>query len=68
MDDLDPVVYDAVRLPSVSVENPCDNAHFVLVDERLAQFGEEVRGRLDTGPVVLVEDEQASASRRDHGG
>ena len=34
----------------------------VVLGERLAQLGQQVRGRLDSGPVVLVEDQHARAA------
>ena len=36
-----------------------DHGHVVIGGERLAELGEQVGGRLDAGPVVLVEDEDA---------
>ena len=36
-----------------------DHGDVVVGGERLAELGEQVGGRLDTGPVVLVEDEKA---------
>ena len=36
-----------------------------VLEEPLAELGEEVRGRLDTRVVVLVEDEQARAGRQE---
>ena len=36
-----------------------DHGHVVVGGERLAELGQEVGGRLDAGPVVLVQDENA---------
>ena len=36
-----------------------DHGHVVVGGERLAELGEQVGGRLDTGPVVLVQNENA---------
>ena len=40
---------------------PGDDLDLVVLRERLAELGQEVRGRLDAGPVVLVEDEDPLA-------
>ena len=43
----------------MAVQHAGHDGDVVLVGERLAELGEQVRGRLDAGPVVLVEDEEA---------
>ena len=57
--DADAVVLDLPRLVLVTVEDPRDDLDLVVLRERLAELGQEVRRRLDAGPVVLVEDENA---------
>ena len=64
--DLDPVATLVVRLVLVPVEPARDHRHVVIGRERLAQLGEQVRRRLDAGPVVLVEDEQPRTAGRGH--
>jgi hypothetical protein len=58
-DDANPVVLDLPRLVLVPVQDARDDLHLVVLRERLAELGEEVCGRLDAGPVVLVQDENA---------
>ena len=55
------VVLDLPRLVLVSVQHPGDDLDLVVLRERLAELRQEVRGRLDTRPVVLVQDEDALA-------
>ncbi len=45
-----------------TVQPAGDDRDVVVDSERLAQLGEQVRGRLDAGPVVLVEDEETGAA------
>ena len=59
--DDDAVVLDLARLVLVAVEDAGDDLDLVVLRERLAELGQEVRGRLDAGPVVLVEDEDSLA-------
>ena len=61
-DDLDAVPPLVVRVVLVPEQPARDDRHVVLVRERLAELGQQLRGRLDPGPVVLVEDEQALAA------
>ena len=61
-DQLDAVPPLVVRIVLVAEQAPRDHGHVVLVRERLAELGEQVRRRLDAGPVVLVEDEQVRAA------
>jgi hypothetical protein len=58
-DDLHAVANLAPRQPLVSSQDARQHTNVVLVGQRLAQLGQQVRGRLDAGPVVLVDDEQA---------
>ena len=62
--DNDAVVLDLPRLVLVPVQDARDDLHLVVLCERLAQLGQEVRGRLHAGPVVLVEDENALPGHR----
>ena len=41
----------------VAVQMAGDDRDVVVARERLAELGEQLGGRLDPGPVVLVEDE-----------
>ena len=59
--DAHAVVLDLPRLVLVAVEDAGDDLDLVVLRERLAELGQEVRGRLDAGPVVLVEDEDSLA-------
>jgi hypothetical protein len=43
------------------------DGHVVVVGEPLTELAEEVRRRLDSRLVVLVEDEEAGTARRHHG-
>ena len=45
----------------MTVQHARDDLDVVLLGERLAELGQQVRGRLDAGPVVLVEDEDPRA-------
>ena len=58
-DDADAVVLVLARRILVAVQDARDDLDLVVLGERLAELGEEVRGRLDAGPVVLVQDEDA---------
>ena len=57
-DDLDAVPH----LPAGprAARRPRDDRHVVCVRQALAQLGQELRRRLGAGPVVLVENEEAS--------
>ena len=50
----------------VPMEVPGDDRDVVVVGERLAELREELRGRLDPRPVVLVEDEDPRPGARGH--
>ena len=50
------LAFAAVLVP---VQDAGQHADLVLVREGLAELGEQLRRRLDAGPVVLVDDEQA---------
>ncbi len=56
---------DLARLVLVPVQDARDDLDVVLLGEGLAELGEEVRGGLDAGPVVLVQDEDSLSF---HGG
>ena len=47
---------------------PGDDRDVHIVGQRLAQLGEQLRRRLDSGPVVLVQDEQARLAAAGHSG
>ena len=55
------VVLQLPRLVLVAAEHAGHDLDLVVLRERLAELGQEVRGRLDAGPVVLVEDEDSLA-------
>ena len=55
------VVLELPRLVLVAVEDAGHDLDLVVLRERLAELRQEVRGRLDAGPVVLVEDEDSLA-------
>ena len=57
--DLDAVTDLMPRQLLVAVQRPGEHADLVLVRQCLAQLREQVRGRLDARPVVLVDDEEA---------
>ena len=50
----------------VAAEVAGHHGHVVVARERLAELREQLRRRLDSGPVVLVEDEDPGARRRGH--
>ncbi len=52
----------------MAARRPGQHADLVLVGERLAELGEQMRRRLDARPVVLVDDEQAGLGGVGHGG
>ena len=54
------VVLELARLVLVPVQDARHDLDVVVLRERLAELGEQVRGRLDAGPVVLVEDENST--------
>jgi hypothetical protein len=53
-------VLDLPGLVLVSAEDSRDDLDVVVLCERLAELREEVRGRLDAGPVVLIQDENST--------
>ena len=57
-DDPDAVALGLMRLLLMTVEDTGDHLHLVVLREPLAELGEEVRGGLNSRPVVLVEDEE----------
>jgi hypothetical protein len=59
-DDPDAVPLLLVR-QLVAVEMPGDDGDVVVAGQRLAELREQLRGRLDAGPVVLVQDEDPRA-------
>ncbi len=59
--DPNPVVLELPRLVLVPVQHAGDDLDLVVLGERLAQLRQEVRGRLDARPVVLVQDEDSRA-------
>jgi hypothetical protein len=61
-DDPDAVAHFLVR-QLLAVQVARDDGHVVLVRERLAELGEELRGRLDARPVVLVEHKEPGTRR-----
>ena len=63
--ELEPLVVRVV-LPAEQASR--DHGHVVVGRERLAELREQVRGRLDPRPVVLIEDEQARTAATRHGG
>ncbi len=62
--DLHAVVHEAPRARLGVAQPARDHVDVVVARERLAELRQQVRGRLDSRPVVLVEDEQARARRR----
>ena len=56
--DLHAVAHLTPRKLLVAAQHARQHADLVLVGERLAELGEQVRRRLDARPVVLVDDEQ----------
>ena len=65
--DLDRVVHGATRLALVAVQYSGHDLHLDLIRERLAEIGEQLGRRLDSGPVVLIQDEEARLAGRRHG-
>jgi hypothetical protein len=61
--DLDPVSELAARPALVPADDAGEDAHLVLVGERLAELSEKLRRRLHPRPVVLVENEEARPRR-----
>ena len=61
-DDPHTVPLELVRFVLVAVQYPRHHLDVVVDGERLAQLGQEVRGRLDPRPVVLVEDDDSRAA------
>src|SRR5205807_1368252 len=51
------------RLVLVPVQDSRHDLDVVVLHERLAELGEQVRRRLDARPVVLVEDEEAGSAQ-----
>ena len=64
--DLDAVPRFLLGRVLVTAQDAREHADLVLVGERLAELGQQMRRRLDAGPVVLVEDEQARLSSVRH--
>ena len=52
---------DLTRLVLVSVKHAGDDLDLVVLRECLAELRQKVRSRLDTRPVVLVQDEDSLA-------
>jgi hypothetical protein len=52
-------VLELARILLVPPQNAGDDLDVVLLRERLAELGQQVRRRFDAGPVVLVEDENS---------
>jgi hypothetical protein len=48
------------------VEHARDDLDLVVLRERLAEFGQQLGGRLDARPVVLVEHEQTRLAGAGH--
>jgi len=63
-EDLDPVVPVAPRRSVEEVQGAGHHGDVELVGEVGEELREQVRGRLEAGPVVLVEDEHARPSHR----
>ena len=63
-DDLDAVPHLERGRVLVAAQPAGDDGHVVLGGERLAELGQQVRGGLDPGPVVLVEDEETRTAVR----
>ena len=61
-DDADAVVLGRPRRVLVPVQDAGDDLDLVVLGEPFAELRQEVRGRLDPGPVVLVQDEDAGAA------
>ena len=59
--DPNAVVLELPRLVLVPVEHARDDLDVVVLREGLAELRQEVRGRLDARPVVLVQDEDSRA-------
>ena len=61
-DDPDAVVLVLAGRVLVAVQDARDDLDLVVLRERLAELGQEMCGRLDPWPVVLVEDENSPPS------